>query len=85
MGDNSESFRIWSNPPQFDIDILESLYESVDLKPVWNHYHHCDVRTIKKVLGKENYMDIINEDPHNPVKDNEYQIKIVQRFLNSMK
>lgn len=82
--DDNPDFRIWSNPPQFDIAIIEDLYQSVDLKPVWNHNHQCDVRTVKKSLGKERMADIVNEDPHNPVKDCEYQIKLVQRFLKLM-
>jgi hypothetical protein len=82
MEGSNDEFRVWSNPPQFDIDILEDLYEKVNLKPVWDHYNQCDVRTVKKVLGKSRYEDIVNKSAHNPIEDNIYQIKIVQKFLS---
>jgi len=82
MGDNERDFKIWANPPQFDISILEDLYQTADKPAVWNPRQMCDVRTVKKTLGTDGFSDVINPDAHNPIEDCIYQIKIVQKYLN---
>lgn len=85
LEDGQDELRIWSNPPQFDIKILEDMYKQVGRPIPWSHRQICDVRTVKKLLGKDRYAEFMNKEAHNPVSDNEFQIKIVQKFINMTK
>lgn len=72
--------KIWSNPPSFDIKILEDMYNQYDLPIPWNFRQLCDVRTVKTALGENRYKEFQNENPHSAIDDCKYQIQIVQKF-----
>ena len=73
---------IWAQGPQFDIAILEHMYESKDLAKPWKYSQIRDSRTLFDVLG--DYRDKNNTNLHNALEDALVQTYAVQECFHHL-
>jgi hypothetical protein len=74
----NEKFKVWANPPNFDLKIIENKLDKIkDVGPIWNPFSERCVRTIKNIdLNLAN--QFINPEKHNPLEDCLVQIKQIE-------
>lgn len=75
---------VWACDPDFDLDILATLYADYDLNVPWKYYEPKSVRTIR-MLGKELGLPKLEEQKtHNALEDCIRQAKEVHRVYSNM-
>lgn len=74
--DDADDYEIWARGPQFDVVILESLFESVATKAPWSYRNVRDLRTLMAITSvkSENVKsdDIVK---HVALEDCRFQIR----------
>lgn len=79
----SRADRVWAKGPQFDLVILESLYESVGQSHPWSYRAARDVRTMQDAVGPDwspqHELPMFADLPaHHPLYDCMWQIEMVR-------
>ena len=75
---------VWACDPDFDLDILATLYADYDLNVPWKFYEPKSVRTIR-MLGKEMGLPKLEDQKtHNALEDCIRQAKEVHRVYFNM-
>lgn len=83
---NNPSY-IWAKSPQFDCIKLEWWYNKYGANPPWTYDMLRDVRTLQWAIGKDftKLYDEYKEKEHNALIDCEYQIKVLDECMKSIK
>lgn len=77
---------VWGNSPTFDLSILRSWHDSLDIKPRWSYRQERDFRTLNQeffetgIIPKPKLSKKIKYT-HNALDDAIYQTKFVQEYL----
>lgn len=74
---------VWADSPAFDISILKNAFERCDMRWLVPYYDERDVRTLKKILPKEEWPEF-EGTLHHPVDDAIFQARLVQKFFRWM-
>jgi hypothetical protein len=80
---NDKDVQIWANAPSFDLILLRSAYEAIEMGAPWFYWQERCIRTLiafNPILKKQ----IVNEFPHNAMGDCLYQIKYCVAIYNSI-
>lgn len=79
-----QDFCVWACDPDFDLDILATLYADYDLTVPWKYYEPKSVRTVR-MLGKELGLPKLDvTKTHNALEDCIRQAKEVHRVYFNM-
>lgn len=72
--------QVWANSPSFDLIILETLLNRLDMRVPWSHRSARDVRTIREAAGIDRNWapDGWSGIEHDPVSDCLWQIEVVR-------
>lgn len=76
----SDDNRIWAQGPTFDIVILESLYQSLNMPVPWKFYNVRDSRTLFALIGDFRSKD--DGSLHNALADCKSQVFGVQKCFD---
>lgn len=77
------STTLWSNPPRFDVEILESLHTAAGVGFPYPHYQVADLRGLReaaRLLGLPDHKEP-NEKQHDALSDAIAQARTVQRLM----
>lgn len=77
-----ENKRIWCKGASFDFPILRSAYKTVDMVPPWPYYNEMDLRTVKRLLTKDdwNSCKVAPDLPHDALEDALAQARTIQNI-----
>jgi hypothetical protein len=80
------SVKYWGKGAGFEQSILTSLYESVDVKPLWRHSDWMDLRTVMHFAGFSNAdaKELFGEPDHTGLEDCRLQIKILHHCMDML-
>jgi len=71
---------IWGNAPSFDLCILGHTLKKCKHDVPWKFYNEACYRTYKRLVPKDYYKELVNENPHDAYYDAIFQAKQVYRI-----
>ncbi|MBN3265401.1 3'-5' exonuclease [Pectobacterium brasiliense] len=83
--DNLKSLKVWANSPSFDLVIMKSKFERLDLDIPWKYWNEQDVRTVKEV-GRALGVDVspFTGTRHNALHDAVNQAALVSSVMSRL-
>ena len=75
---------VWGNGSNFDICILENLYEYIHAPIPWKYRNVMDLRTFKRFVMPNYVMLATNEQKHNALQDAKHQALFVISKLQEL-
>lgn len=79
-----ENIQVWANGASFDFPIIKALFEAYDFKLPWPYYSEMDFRTVKNMVGKNNFnrLRVRPTLAHDALSDAEAQAMTLVNIIN---
>jgi 3' exoribonuclease, RNase T-like len=81
---NSKELKVWGNGSSFDISIMESMYQTYNIKTPWPYNGVMDLRTFRRFCANNDKIQNMGTK-HNALDDATSQAEFVMKYLKYLK